>query len=274
MSWCALDILAVEPARLSIAEWLVRRTGQAVEERADGTLIGVTTAEAAGAILDELHGRFGAQVRALTRSLPPEDWEAAWRRGLGPRRVGRLVITPSWSIPEPVEPYPIVIDPEMAFGTGEHGSTRAALQLLDRLIRPGDRVLDLGSGSGILSIAAVALGAARAVGIDLDPEAEPVAAANALRNGRPEAGFLTGDAADLAGLLAPADLVLSNILRRENEALLPAIRSALSPDGIAIFSGMEESEAPAFRDAIRRHQFRAIDETVDDGWWGVAVRPE
>jgi ribosomal protein L11 methyltransferase len=274
MNWCALDILAVEPARPAVAEWLVRRTGQAVEERDDGTLIGVTTTEAAGAILDELHGRFGPQVRARSRSVPPEDWEAAWRRGLGPRRVGRLVIAPSWSVPDPAGPFTIVIDPETAFGTGEHGSTRAALQLLDRLIRPGDRVLDLGSGSGILSIAAVALGAARAVGIDRDPEAEPIAAANALRNGRPQATFLTGDAADLAGLLGPADLILSNILRRDNEALLPAVRSALAPTGIAIFSGMEESEAPAFREALGRQRFRAVDETVDGGWWGVAVRPE
>ena len=182
MSWCALDIRAAETTRPQIAEWLVRRTGQAVEERADGSLVGVTAAPTVDAVIAELRAAF-QDVSAVARSLPVEDWTSRWREGLSPRRIGRLTISPSWVAPREDDRLLVVIDPETAFGTGEHGSTRSVLQLLDRWVRPGQRVLDLGSGSGILSIAAIKLGAGRAVGIDIDPEAEAVARENAARNG-------------------------------------------------------------------------------------------
>jgi len=165
-----------------------------------------------------------------------------------------------------------VLDPESAFGSGEHGSTRAALTLLERHLRRGDRVLDLGSGSGILAIAAVKLGAARAVGIENDPEASPVARRNADRNGVGDAvEFLDGDAGDLAPLLGPADLLLSNILRTVNTALLPAIVSALRPGGLAVFSGMECAEAELFRPALATAGLSACDEVEDAGWWAIAA---
>jgi ribosomal protein L11 methyltransferase len=165
-----------------------------------------------------------------------------------------------------------VLDPESAFGSGEHGSTRAALTLLERHLRPGDRVLDLGSGSGILAIAAAKLGAASAVGIENDAEANPVARRNAERNGvRAAVDFLEGDAGDLAPLLGPADLLLSNILRLVNTALLPAIVAALRPGGLAIFSGMEELEAPLFRPVLETAGLVLRDEVTDTGWWAVAA---
>jgi len=167
----------------------------------------------------------------------------------------------------------VVLDPETAFGSGEHGSTRAALILLERLIRPGHRVLDLGSGSGILSIAAVKLGAARAIGVESDPEANPVAVRNAARNGVGDRiEFLDGDAGALAPLAGPADLLLSNILRTVNTALLPAILASLRLGGVAIFSGMEESEAQLFLPALRGAGLRVEDEVADAGWWAVAAR--
>jgi ribosomal protein L11 methyltransferase len=168
------------------------------------------------------------------------DWSTRWRDGLGARRFGRLTVVPSWVPHESADGPVVVLDPESAFGSGEHGSTRAALALLERHLRSGDRVLDLGSGSGILAIAAVKLGASRAVGIENDAEAIPVARRNAERNTTSGAvAFLEGDAGDLAPLLGPADLLLSNILRTVNTTLLPAIVAALRPGGLAIFSGME-----------------------------------
>ena len=201
------------------------------------------------------------------------DWTTRWRDGLGPRRFGRLTVVPSWvEIPDDERGPTVVLDPESAFGSGEHGSTRAALTLLERHLRAGDRVLDLGSGSGILAIAAAKLGAARAVGIEHDAEANPVAWRNAERNGVGAAvEFLEGDAGDLGPLLGPADLVLSNILRTVNTALLPAIVSALRPGGLAIFSGMEEMEAAGFRPVLASAGLTAGDEVVDAGWWAVAA---
>jgi ribosomal protein L11 methyltransferase len=166
-----------------------------------------------------------------------------------------------------------VLDPETAFGSGEHGSTRAALTLLEQLLEPAQRVLDLGSGSGILAIAAVKLGAARAIGIEIDAEANEVANRNAERNGvLGRARFLDGDADVLAPLVGPAEVILSNILRTANTALLPVISKALAPSGVAIFSGMERGEAPEFLQALGKAGFRPIQETVDAGWWGVAAK--
>jgi len=274
MSWCAVDVKSPAGERDAVAAWLVGRTRQAVEERDDGTLVGVAENElAAGALLRELQAAFGTRVAAASRALPDLDWRLRWRDGLGPRRVGRLTITPSWTGSAAAGNRTVVIDPETAFGTGEHGSTRSALRLLDREVRPGHRVLDLGSGSGILAIAAAKLGAARATGIDLDPEAEPIARANAERNGVADrVRFLTGDAATLAPLLGPVELLLANLLRSLNEVLLPAIRAALVPGGSAIFAGMEQVEREQFLAALVRAGWRAFDEATDEAWWGVVAR--
>jgi len=213
------------------------------------------------------------QVETTRHPLEAVDWTTQWRDGLGPRRFGRLTVAPSWvELPAGTDGPTVVLDPESAFGSGEHGSTRAALTLLERHLRPGDRVLDLGSGSGILAIAAAKLGAGSAVGIDNDAEAGPVAWRNAERNGVVDAvDFLEGDAGNLAPLLGPADLLLSNILRTVNTMLLPAIVAALRPGGLAVFSGMEETEAAAFRPVLAVGGLTVRDEAVDAGWWAVAA---
>lgn len=272
MTWWAVDLTAPEADREAAAAWLVARTGQAVEERADGTIVGCAADEttAAGTARD-VEAAFGGRVAAILRELDPVDWTLRWRDGIGVRRVGRLALVPSW-LPAPPETACVLIDPEMAFGSGEHGSTRAALALIERLIRVGDVVLDLGSGSGILAIAAVKLGARAAIGIEVDPEAIPVAERNAERNGvAARVSFLEGDAMELAPLAGPADLVVSNILRGPNLELLPAIRSGLRAGGQAVFAGMETAEAGLFRPLLAEAGFLAGDEVVDEGWWAIAA---
>jgi ribosomal protein L11 methyltransferase len=119
----------------------------------------------------------------------------------------------------------------------------------------------------------VKLGAARAVGIDNDAEANVVAARNAARNGVEDVvEFLDGDAGDLAPLLGPADLALSNILRSANTVLIPAIAKALAANGTAIFSGMEAAEAPLFLPVLDAAGFAVLEDRTDTGWWGVAAR--
>ena len=274
MSWWAVDVRTPASQRDKVGAWLVARTGQAVEEREDGVLVAFAPdEESAAALVQELGSRRDASLQVAPHRLDTTDWTTRWRSGLGPRKLGRITIVPSW-LPEAVEPdaLTVVLDPESAFGSGEHGSTRVALTLLSRLLQPEDRVIDVGSGSGILTIGAIKLGAARAIGIEIDGAANEVAVRNAARNGVTErVAFLEGDAAVLAPLVGPADLLLSNILRVVNTDLLPGISGALRPGGLAIFSGMEESEREEFREVLAEASFTPIQETVDSGWWGVAA---
>ena len=274
MTWWAIDVRTTPERRDRVGAWLVARTGHAVEERDDGTLVTFTQDEAAAERL-ETGLAAEAPVETTRRAVVPVDWSTRWREGLGPRRIGRLTVTPSWiAAAEPNQPV-VVIDPEMAFGSGEHGSTRGALALLDRHLKPGDRVVDLGSGSGIITIAAAVLGAGRATGVELDAEANEVAVRNAERNGVSGCvSFLEGDAAHLAPLLGPCELLVSNILRSVNTRLLPSITAALRPGGLALFAGMEAHEAEVFRPVLARAGFTPVDEIVDAGWWAVAARRE
>lgn len=272
-SWWAIDVRTVEARRPVVSAWLVQHTGQAVEERDDGTIVTFAEDEPSAEALIAALQAFASDASAERRPLEQVDWSVRWRDGIVARQFGRLAIVPSW-LPEAVHPSPltVVLDPEMAFGSGEHGSTRAALTLLERHVKHGNRVVDLGSGSGILTIAAAKLGAARAVGIEIDEQANDVAVRNAERNGALEqVEFLTGDASLLAPLVGPADLILSNILRTVNVVLFPAIRAALEPEGLVIFSGMERAEAEEFRPALADAGFVVRDDVVDGDWWAVTV---
>jgi ribosomal protein L11 methyltransferase len=273
MSWWAIDVRPDPSRREWVGAWLVARTGQAVEERDDGTLVTFAEDErSADALVTALAAEGETPFATSRHLLESVDWTTRWRDGLGPRHFGRLTVVPSWIELAVGDGPAVVLDPESAFGSGEHGSTRAALTLLERHLCPGDRVLDLGSGSGILAIAAAKLGAASAVGIENDAEANPVAWRNAERNGVSAAvDFLDGDAGDLAPLLGPADVLLSNILRLVNTALLPAIVASLRPGGLAILSGMEELEAPLFRPVLEAAGLVVRDEVTDTGWWAVAA---
>ncbi len=276
MGWWAVDVTPSEPTKGEVlAGWLVARTSQAIEERDDGTLVTFAEDEAAAqALIEAIAGSPDRGATVRIRPLDMVDWTTRWRDGLGPRRFGHLIVAPSWTdAGAGVDDVVVVIDPEMAFGTGEHGSTRAALTLLERHLTPGQSVLDLGSGSGILSIAAIRLGASRATGIEIDEEANVVAVRNAAQNGvTASCTFLDGDAALLAPLLGPVDLLLSNILRNVNVTLLPPIRDALAPGGTAIFSGMEEAEASLFRPVLGGAGFDIEEEILDAGWWAVSAR--
>ena len=271
MSWWAIRVQAEGAESDRVAAWLVEHTGQAVEQTERGVVAFVEAGDDAVRTAAALRDAFA--LDAACERVAETDWTVRWRDGLGARTIGRLMVTPSWLPGASPGPARVVLDPENAFGSGEHGSTRGALTLLERHVRTADRVLDLGSGSGILAIAAVRLGAARAVGIENDADANVVARRNADRN---EVGarvsFVDGDAGELAPLVGPADLVLSNILRNVNVQLLPAIVSALRPDGLAIFAGMEASEAELFRPALAAATLHEIDDATDAGWWAVVAR--
>jgi ribosomal protein L11 methyltransferase len=273
MTWWAVDVRAGAAERQRAGSWLVGRTGQAVEERADGVLVGfVPDRDTARVVVADAATEFGGRLVVSLREVEAVDWSVRWRDGMGIRRVGRLALVPSWLTPPEDVAASVIIDPEMAFGSGEHGSTRAALALLEQTLRPDGFVLDLGSGSGILAIAAVRLGARGAVGIEVDPEALPVAERNAERNAvASRVQFLEGDALELTPLFAPVDLVVSNILHGPNVQLLPAVRAALRSGGVAIFAGMETTEASLFRPKLVAAGFVPRAEVEDAGWWAIAA---
>ena len=191
-----------------------------------------------------------ADLGPLTLSfsgIREEDWENNWKQYYQPLSIGqRLLIVPQWLHPEnPEGRIPVRLDPGMIFGTGSHASTRMCLQELERLIRGGERGLDLGSGSGILSIAALLLGAASAAGVDIDPKAEDIARENAAFNGLGQDRFtaLTGnvlaDDSFLNRLRGEGqDIVLANIVADVIIPLAPKVPQLLRQGGVFVCSGV------------------------------------
>ncbi|HYU68889.1 MAG TPA: 50S ribosomal protein L11 methyltransferase [Burkholderiales bacterium] len=173
------------------------------------------------------------------RSVPDEDWVEKSREQFGPIRVSaHLWIVPTWRAPPEPDAINLVLDPGLAFGTGSHPSTRLCLQWLERSIAGGETVLDYGCGSGILAIAALKLGARRAVGVDIDPGAVAAARANARRNG--VAGeFLEGG----APLEFAADVVIANILANPLKLLAPMLASRCRHGGQIALSGILSDQA-------------------------------
>jgi len=208
-----------------------------------------------------------------------EDWEREWRRGLQPRKVSpRLVVKPTWT-PWETAPGEVVleIDPEMAFGTGEHATTRGCLRLLDSAIRPGDRVLDVGSGSAILSIAAARLGAREVVAVEYDPDANLNARDNLARNGVEGRVRIVEALADDALLdgLGRFDLVLANILSGVIRPLLPSFHRALGglPAGRLIVSGILWAEHEAVVRDAEAAGLRVAQVDAEEEWWSASLVP-
>lgn len=287
--WFVLEVGGVS-AELHplVAEEMVALGGGAVEER-DGTLATYLAPPAdPEALLDEVRTRLAAALpecpaRVAWRWQPDEDWAAAWKRGLRPRKLtDRIVVKPTWTewAAAPGETV-IEVDPQMAFGTGEHPTTRSCLRLLDGAVRPGDRVLDVGSGSAVLGIAAARLGADEVVAVEVDADANLNARENLERNGVAERVRIVEAMADpaMVAALGRFDLVLANILSGVIRPLLPAFHAVLggSSAGRLIVSGILRTEhAEVVRDAeAAGFQVARVDEEDDfEGtWWSALLIP-
>lgn len=200
-----------------------------------------------------------------TRMVAEEDWAHGWKAYFKPLRVGRrLVVVPSWESFE-AEPGDVLLslDPGMAFGTGTHPSTALALQALEVRVRPGQTVLDVGTGSGILAIAARKLGAARVVAIDIDPVAVRVAGENATHNGV-EVEVQEGEVNRLPG--AFADVVVANIVADVLVEIGPELARVLRPGGLAIGSGIIARELPRVEAAWAACGLRHEEGRWSEGW--------
>jgi len=264
-----------------VADALFRAGAAAVEERPPvgvGSPVVLVAGPPPGGdvepLLAAVAGRWPADLVAVDLGAALD----AWRDHARPVRAGRLVVRPPWVAADPSSgvagAVEVVIDPGRAFGSGAHSSTRLALTTLSDLMRGGEAVLDVGCGSGVLAIAALRLGAASAVGIDVDPAAVAATRANAERNG--EGGRLTvveGDAAASPGLPARAfDIVVANLLAPDLVAAAPTVAHALAPDGAAVLAGILTEQAPGVEDACRAVGLdRAADPRTEDGWVALVV---
>jgi ribosomal protein L11 methyltransferase len=222
-------------------------------------------------ITDALH-RADASATVHYEPTPTIDWTSAWRARLRAHRVGSLVVTPPWLAGEFSEDERVVIEPGMAFGTGDHETTRGVMRLLSSHLRRGDSVADLGAGSAVLAIAAAKLGASRVAAIEMDPEAIGNAEENVARNGVTRiVSVIEGDAGLLLPLIAPVRLVLANIISSVLLDLLPTIAAALAPDGVAILSGILVEEKPSIEMAATSSGWRILDSDAEGAWWSVAL---
>jgi len=219
-------------------------------------------------LLVEVGGLTDVEVR--TRWCEHEDWAETWKRGLRPRRLThRLIVTTSW---QPVESEPgdivVVLDPGMAFGTAEHGTTRGCLRLLDRTVHEGNRIVDVGAGSGILSIAAARMGAKEILAIEGDPLAVEALAENVARNAVTGTVTWVTRWADVPFLtvLGPRDGVVANIETGVLGPLLPGFARTLPAGAWLILSGILSEEWDAFRTRVEGAGFH-LEEVDTDGEW-------
>ncbi|MEO6527868.1 MAG: 50S ribosomal protein L11 methyltransferase [Gemmatimonadaceae bacterium] len=270
MNWLSVRVAAGDARDAALAA-LFELGSQGVQEAGDDLVTHFPEdIDAAGVVAAVLQAAPGARVSASL--VPAVDWTEEWKKGVGAHELGALAIVPPWLADGRDASRTIVIEPEMAFGTGEHQTTRGVVRLLPALIRPGDRVADLGAGSAVLAIASAKLGAARVTAIELDHDAIANANENVARNGVGDVvTVVEGDAALLLPLVAPVRVVLANIISSVLLELLPTIASALTADGEAILSGILVEERDAMGAALERGGWRIVAEDVEGMWWTARI---
>lgn len=217
---------------------------------------------------DAIHGAL-PHLTIRRVDLPDEDWAARSQQSLRAVRAGSFIIAPSWDVPaEPGDATVIVIEPSMGFGTGHHATTRLCLRLLDHVDVSDQTVLDLGTGSGVLSMAAALRGARAVIGIDVDHDAINSAEASARLNTLPDTiTFTVGDFR--RDPPAPADLVLANLTGGMLIAGAAQIGALVRPRGQLILSGFDQAETQAVARAFAA--FTERERLTDEGWVGLRL---
>ena len=212
--------------------------------------------------------------------LPETNWEESWKDNYPAQEVGeKLVVLPYWLAGTEDDRIPVILDPGLTFGTGAHPSTQMVMETMERLVKPGDRCLDLGSGSGILSITALRLGAHSAIGVDIDPKAEDIARENAAYNGFSSPAFtaytgnVTEDKALMETLAADAyDFVFVNIVADVIIGLSPVLPSFLTPDSTLILSGILDVRLDDVLAALEKAGLQVVQVQAKEDWRCVAAK--
>lgn len=202
------------------------------------------------------------------------DWENNWKQYYKPMEIGeRLLVIPQWEEAEPGDRVPLYLDPGLTFGTGAHATTRLCLTALEELVRGSERVLDLGCGSGILSVAALRLGAASALAVDIDDKCRDAARENAGLNGIGPGqldilvGNILTDEAVAEKIGGGYDIVLANIVADVIIALAPRVRGLLNEGGTFLCSGVIEGRAEEVEAALAAAGLEVQTRREDNGWY-------
>ena len=214
--------------------------------------------------------------------LAEVDWEESWKENYPPQEVGgKIVVLPYWRADEETDRVKVILDPGLTFGTGAHPSTQMVMEKMEEVVKPGFRCLDLGSSSGILSIAALRLGAASAIGIDIDPKAEDIARENAAYNGfaSPEFTALTGNVTEDKELMQHLaadeyDLVLVNIVADVIIGLSPVLPNFLTEKSTLICSGILDVRLEEVCAALRKAGLTITAVKEKEDWRSVTARKE
>lgn len=217
-----------------------------------------------------------------TATLKEQDWAHSWQKYYHPMQIGEMLyIVPEWekTAAVPDGRVPLYLNPGLTFGTGSHASTQLCLEGVETYSRKGGEVLDLGCGSGILSIAALALGAHFATAVDIDPKAVGVAYENAALNSIGKDRYLvrSGDVLSDETLFADLakrkyQLILANIVSDVILALLPPVINFLEPDGIFICSGIIDSRSEEIAVALKQNGYAIVEKKEKNGWVSFVTR--
>ena len=226
-----------------------------------------------------------AQELSLSMTCIPlaeENWEESWKDNYPPQEVGQsLVVLPYWLADQETHRKKVILDPGLTFGTGAHPSTQMVMEKMEEVVRPGFTCLDLGSGSGILSIAALRLGAQSAIGIDIDPKAEDISRENAAYNGfaAPEFTALTGNVTEDTNLMAQLsqktyDLVLVNIVADVIIGLAPVLPGLMTWDTTLICSGILDVRLEDVKKALTAVGLTITAVKEKEDWRSITARKE
>lgn len=225
--------------------------------------------------LSYLEARLAAEkipFEISTGGVNESDWADNWKQFFKVTEIGqKLVIRPTWEEYNGDGSRAVLnIDPGAAFGTGTHATTRSCLELLEKYVQPGHTMLDVGCGSGILSIAALLLGADRAVGVDIDPLAVKVAGDNAqINNVSERAEYICGNLADR--VTGKYDVICANIVADIVMALTPDVPGFLKPGGVYITSGIIDIRGEEVESCLKANRFKIIEKIEHENWQAYAA---
>ena len=223
------------------------------------------------------HPEYGTMLLTM-ENAEDADWENNWKQFYKPMEIGeRLLVVPEWEQTDIQGRVKLLLNPGLTFGTGSHATTRLCLKALDKYVTGGEKVTDLGCGSGILSIAALLLGADKAFACDIDEKAVDVAYENAALNGIGKdrytvcAGNVLTDG-NIFRQAAQSDLVLANIVADVIMGLAPHVRGLLNPGGTFICSGIIDDRAQEVATVLRENGWTILEENSSEGWFSFVCK--